>query len=175
MEKSKRHDWGLILAGALLLLCGGVFFFSPLESLVVLTSFAGAFFVVAGIFNIITYARFHKTGLASGWTIFYAILDIVLGLMFLVHPIVLAGVIPWVVGIFVLLFGAYECVAAFRAKKVGIPMWGWILFSGILEIIIAFCFFFVPASFIIYIAIFLILRGFTLIMFGWNAENANWE
>lgn len=170
----KKQDWGLIVVGILLLLCGGVFLFAPLASLIVLTAFAGAFLLVAGIFDIIFFIRFRESGLATGWTILYAILDIILGLMFLIHPVVLAGVIPWVIGIFVLIFGVYECFVAFRARKMGTPMWGWILFSGILEIIIALFFFFIPASFMIYIAIFLIIRAITLIMVGWNVKNSSW-
>lgn len=170
MATTKKHDWGLIVIGVLLVLCGIVFIVSPAETLVTLTIFAGAFFLVAGIFDIINYFRFRKTGAASGWTIFYAILDIIIGLMFLIHPVALAGVIPWVIGIFVLVFGIYECIAAFSVRKTGTSMWGWVLFSGIVGIIIGLLFFFLPASFIIYIAVFLMLRGVTLAIFGWNSS-----
>lgn len=173
MATTRKHDWGLIVIGILLALCGIVFAFSPVETLVTLTIFAGVFFLVAGIFDIINYVRFHKTGLASGWTIFYAILDIILGLMFLIHPVALAGIIPWVIGIFVLVFGVYECVAAFSVRKSGASVWGWILFSGIIGIVLGLCFFFLPASFVLYIAFFLILRGVTLMVVGWNTATVN--
>lgn len=174
METTKKHDWTLIIAGILLILCGGVFAFSPVETLVTIAMFAGAFFLLAGIFDIVNYFRFRKSGLASGWTVFYGILDIVLGLMFLIHPIILAGVIPWLVGIFVAAFGIYECIAAFRVKKTGASLWGWILFSGIVSVLMGILFFAFPATFVIYIAIFLLMRGINLAIFGWNATSVSW-
>lgn len=169
MATVKKHDWGLIAIGVLLVICGVVFMFAPVGTLVTLTMFAGAAFLVAGIFDIINYVRFHKTGMLSGWVIVYAILDIIIGLMLLVHPIALAAVIPWVVGMFVVVFGVYECIAAFKVKKLGQGFWGWMLFSGIAGIILGILFFVMPASFSIYLAVFLIFRGVSMAVLGWNA------
>lgn len=168
METVKKRDWSLIIIGVLLAVCGMVFFFSPIGSLITLTIFAGAFFVVAGVFDIINYFRFNKTGMMSGWVIVYGILDIIIGLMLIVHPIALAAVIPWIIGVFVVVFGAFECIESFNLKKRGFQYWWWTLISGILSVIIGLLFFFVPASVIIYLAIFLMVRGISLVVFGWN-------
>lgn len=172
--ETKKHDWTLIVIGVLFIVCGGVFAFTPGATLITLTAFAGAMLLVSGIFSIINYFRFRDTGCVSGWTIFYGILDIILGLMFLIHPVLLASVIPWLMGIFIIAFGIYEIIAAFRVKKVGAPMWGWALFSGIFEIILGIMFFVFPLIVVFFLAIFLLIRGMTLILFGWNFSSLKW-
>lgn len=175
MDTTKKHDWGLIVAGVLLLICGGIFAFAPIESLATLTIFAGAFLLVAGIFAIINYFRFRKSGNASGWTVFYGILEIILGLMFLVHPVIFAAVTAWVIGIFVVVLGVYEVIAAFRVKKFGSTIWGWILASGIVQILLGICFFVAPASLAIFIALFLLMHGINLIIVGWNVAKITYQ
>lgn len=164
-----KRDWILIVIGVLLIICGVIFFFSPVDTLITLTIFAGAFFLVAGVFDIIDYVRFHKSGMMSAWVILYAVLDILIGLMLLIHPIALAQVIPWIIGAFVIVFGAFEFFAAFNVRKLGLKYWGWMLFSGIVGIALGSLFIFIPASVVIYLAVFLLIRGVSLIVLGWNA------
>ncbi len=168
METKKKRDWGLIVAGILLIICAFIFALAPGMTLVTLTIFAGAAFLVAGIFNIINYVRFHKTGEATGWTLVYGILDIILGIFLFFWPLAFAAVIPWVIGIFVLIFGIYEIVASFSLKKTIGGMWGWVLFSGIVSVLVALCFIFFPFSFAIMFAVIILMRGISLIMFGVN-------
>ena len=98
MNAIKKHDAGLIVAGILLIVCAFLFLLAPGVTLVTLTAIAGAAFLVSGIFDVITYVRFREAMSLSGWALAYAVLDIVIGLMFLIHPIAFAAVIPWVIG-----------------------------------------------------------------------------
>ena len=172
MNTAKKHDWGLIVAGVLLVLCAFFFLVAPGLTLVTITAIAGAAFLVSGVFDIINYARFHKVMNLSGWAIAYAVLDIIIGLMFLVHPRAFAAVIPWVIGAFVLVFGVFEIVGAFRVRKTGIPMWGWMLFSGIVGALCGVTFFVSPASFSIFLSVFILMRGVSLVFYGWNTSKA---
>lgn len=166
MEITKKRDWGLVLAGALLVITGIVFIAAPGITLVMLTMIAGAAFLVSGIFDIIFYVRNRKTGLVTGWTIAYAVLDILIGLMLLLHPIVLAEVIPWMIGAFFIAFGIFEAIAAFKVKKLGTPVWGWMLFSGIVEALCGVLFFIFPASVVFFMAAFILMHGVSLIIYG---------
>ena len=121
MDTTKRHDWGLIVAGILLVVCAFFFLVAPGLTLVTITAIAGAAFLVSGVFDIINYVRFHKVMNLSGWAIAYAVLDIVIGLMFLIHPLALAGVIPWMIGAFFIIFGVFEIVGSFTVKKTTCP------------------------------------------------------
>ena len=166
METTKKRDWGLVVAGILLVLCGMFFVFAPGLTLVTMTVFAGAAFLVSGIFDIVSYIRFRKVANMSGWALAYAILDIVVGLMFLIHPLALAAVIPWLIGLFFIIFGVFEIVGSFKIKGPGSSLGGWLLFSGISGALcgVLFCVF--PASFVIYMAVFVIMRGVSLAIYG---------
>lgn len=167
MGMAKKRDWGLVVAGVLLVLCGIFFVFAPGLTLVTMTAFAGAAFLVSGVFDIVSYIRFRKVADLSGWALAYAILDIVIGLMFLVHPLALAAVIPWIIGLFFIIFGVFEIVGSFKIKKAtGSSLWGWMLFSGIVGALCGVLFFVFPASFVIYMAAFVIMRGISLAIYG---------
>ena len=118
------------------------------------------------------YVRFRRAMDLSGWVLAYAVLDIVLGLMFLLHPLALSGVIPWVIGAFLLVFGIFEVVAALRVRRLGTSLWGWMLFSGIVEALCGLTFFLAPATFVVFLALFVVMRGVSLIVYGWNAGRA---
>ena len=78
--------------------------------------------------------------------------------------------LPWVIGAFVLVFGIYEVVTTFMVKRAGLPLWGWMLFSGVISIVIGFMFFSMPEMLALFIALFALLRGVDLIVMGANAR-----
>lgn len=172
MDTTKKHDWGLIVAGILLVLCAFFFFLAPGLTLVTITAIAGAAFLVSGIFDIVNYVRFRKVMNLSGWALAYAILDIVIGLMFILQPLAFAAVIPWVIGAFFIVFGVFEIIGSFKIRNSGASMWGWMLFSGIVSALCGLTFFVAPASFSIFLSLFIIMRGASLLVYGWNAGKA---
>lgn len=169
MDTAKKHDWGLVVAGVLSIICAFVILAAPGLTLVLMTSFAGAAFLVSGVFDAVGYFRARKAQGLSGWILAYAVLDVILGLMLLVHPLVFSGVLPWIVGVFFVAFGAFEVFAAFKGRKSGLPMWGWAIFSGLVGILCGITFFVYPATFSIFLAMFVLMRGVSLVVFGWSA------
>ena len=151
MQTEKKHDWGTIVAGVLLVVCAFVCLLMPGVTLVTITMIAGAGFLV------------------SGWVLAYAILDILIGAMFLLHPLAFSVVLPWLIGGFFVAFGVFEIVMAVRGRSAGMPMWGWAVFSGVVGVICGIMFFLNPAMLSIFIALFMVMRGATLLVFGWNA------
>ncbi|MCI8366518.1 MAG: hypothetical protein HFJ66_02820 [Eggerthellaceae bacterium] len=164
MDVKTRRDWGLFFLGIALVIIGFVFLTVPGITLVAVTSVAGAFLLVTGGFDIYAYARYRDEMGLDGWTIAYAICDIVLGAVLLIHPVFFSAVIPWVAGVFMAAYGIFEIVAAARSK--GVSGRGWVVFNGIVSLLCALAFFLVPASFVIFLAFFLICRGVTLAVYG---------
>lgn len=169
MQTEKKRDWGVIVAGVLLVVCAFVCLMMPGVTLVTITMIAGAGFLVSGIMDVIEYARFRRQLMLSGWALAYAILDILIGAMFLFHPLAFSVVLPWLIGGFFVAFGVFEIVMAVRGRSVGMPLWGWAVFSGVVGVICGIMFFLNPAMLSIFIALFMIMRGATLLVFGWNA------
>lgn len=172
MDTTNKHDWGLIIAGALLVICSMFFLFAPGLALVTITVIAGAAFLVSGIFDIINYFRYRKAMNLSGWALAYAALDIVLGILFLVNPLVSAGALAWFIGAFFIVFGVFEAVGAFKVRNMGVSMWGWMLFSGIVGALCGLTFFIAPAMLGVFLSVFILMRGASLIFYGWNTGKA---
>lgn len=169
MYPEKHHDWGIILAGALLVVCALVCLLMPGITLVTITLIAGAGFLVSGVLDAIEYVRYRRVLMLSGWALAYAILDIVIGIMFMLHPVAFSVVLPWLIGTFFVLFGIFEIVGALNGRRMGMPLWGWAVFSGIVGVICGLTFFLSPATLSVFIALFMIMRGATLLVYGWNA------
>ena len=87
MDTTNKHDWGLVIAGVLLVICSMFFLFAPGLALVTITVIAGAAFLVSGIFDIVNYFRFRRAMDLSGWALAYGALDIVLGILFFASPV----------------------------------------------------------------------------------------
>lgn len=168
-QEEKHRDWPIIIAGALLIVCALACLLMPGITLVTITLFAGAAFLVSGIMDIIEYVRFRRVMALSGWALAYAILDVVVGVMFLVHPLAFSVVLPWLIGAFCLVFGVFEIAAALKGRAVGMPLWGWAVFSGAMGVLCGIAFFVSPATLAVFVALFMVMRGATLLVFGWNA------
>ena len=172
MDTTNKHDWGLVIAGVLLVICSMFFLFAPGLALVTITVIAGAAFLVSGIFDIVNYFRFRRAMDLSGRALAYGALDIVLGILFLVNPLVSAGALAWFIGAFFIVFGVFEVVGAFKVRNMGVSMWGWMLFSGIVGALCGLTFFIAPAMLGVFLSVFILMRGASLIFYGWNAGKA---
>lgn len=165
------RDWGLFFWGVLLFLCGIVIMAWPGLSLVYIAIAAGAMLLVGGVFDAITYFRLRKTGLTTGWALINAVCSIILGIMFLVHPLVTASVIPFLAGIFVLMYGIMSIVAGIGLRRYGAG-WGLMILNGIISLLCALMFFVAPETFVIFLGIFLMMRGALMAIFGLTMPNA---
>ena len=155
---ASKHDWGLIFAGVALAAAGFFCMLAPGLTIVTVAAVVGAFFLVAGVFDIISYIRLRNILPRSGWELAYAIIDVLLGLVFLLHPLAFSAVVPWLVGVCFVAFGVFEVIASVKAHGWGVPMWGWALFSGV-----------TPQMLSVFLAIILLVRAATLMVYGWNA------
>lgn len=162
----RTKDWPLIIIGVIMLICGCVIWFTPIGTLIAITMLAGAGFLVTGVVDIIEYARWRTFAPVPGWTLLYAVLDIVLGILMLAHPMVLAGLIPWLVGLGIIVFGLFEAFGAVQSRKLAGAPWGWMLFSAIVDIVCGVAFIAFPAMLSLFVALFVIMRGLTLVVFG---------
>lgn len=150
--------------------CGLIVWFMPAESLVAATAVAGVAFIVAGALDLFEYVRFRNAPISPAGALMYAILDIVLGIVLLLHPAVFSSVVPWMVGIGFLLFGAVEIAFAMRVRSFGIAPWGWTLFSGIVGIACGVAFLVWPPMLSLFVALFMLMRGATLVVYGATAR-----
>ena len=162
----KKWDWSLILAGILLLACGLLCCFAPNLTLATIAMIAGVGFLLSGVLGIVFYVRFRSMMNVSGWSLAYAILDVLIGLMFVLHPLVGGAAISWLVALCFLVFGLFEIFAAMKSKSIGFYAWGIGLFSGIVNIVCAIMLFVSPILFSLLVAVFVLWRGVAMIAEG---------
>ena len=118
----KKWDWSLILAGILLLACGLLCCFAPNLTLATIAMIAGVGFLLSGVLGIVFYVRFRSMMSVSGWSLAYAILDVLIGLMFVLHPLVGGAAISWLVALCFLVFGLFSLLVAVFVLWRGVAM-----------------------------------------------------
>ena len=150
-----ERNWSLIVPGVLLIFFGALCAFYPGITLLSVTFVAGAGFIFAGIVNIISYVRERKTAGLSGWYVAYGILDIIIGLMLVIRAFIMA-------------YSIVEIFSIIASRKQLGSIWGLGLVSAILSLLVGICFFIFPESLAIFIAVFAVIRGATLIASGWS-------
>lgn len=165
MDIKTGRDWGLFVAGLALILIGFVLLMVPGLTLVAVAVIAGCMFLAAGVVDAYAYFKYRRADGASGWALAYAVCDIILGVLFVVHPLASAAVIPWVLGIFVMAYGIFEIVAAVRMAH-DLPGWGWVLFTGVASVLCGFAFIFAPSTFALFLGFFLMVRGVQMAVWG---------
>ena len=81
--------------------------------------FLAAWLVVGGIYRIMFAVRVRKEIDGEWWIALSGVLSILLGVLFFAYPAAgLASVTVWI-GAFVLLYGVFQLLAAFRLRKMG--------------------------------------------------------
>lgn len=171
MDIKVGRNWGLFAAGIALIIIGFVLLMVPGLTLVTIAVVAGCMFLAAGIVDAWAYFKYRKSVGLSGWALAYALCDIVLGVLFIIHPIASAVVIPWVMGIFVIAYGIFEIVAAVRFHSV-LSGWGWTLFAGIVSVLCGIAFFVAPGTFALFLGFFLMARGVQMAVYGVSLPQA---
>lgn len=164
-------DWGAFFIGIIVAIAGVVVLLWPGLSLVMLAQIAGIGLLAAAVFDAVAWWRMRKNVSGAGWTLVSGICDLILGVMFLVHPMVAAGVITILVGSFVIVYGGFAIACGFGMRDIVGSGWGWMVANGVVSIICGLLFLISPAFFAIYLGIFLIMRGVTMSVLGVTAPN----
>jgi uncharacterized membrane protein HdeD (DUF308 family) len=110
------HAWpriGHILLGALFVIAGIVAFLNLTATTVWLALFlgilVGVMWIVEGVVALTT---LHDTG-SRAWSIFFAILSIIAGVILLFSPLMGAVVLFWLLGISLIVLGVFQVIRAF--------------------------------------------------------------
>ncbi len=162
-QGKQRIDWSSFFGGLLVVLAGIIVIYWPGLTLEVLATIAGIVFLIAAVVDIVTWWRMRNSEGAkhSGWTLLSGICDAVVGVMFLVNPIIGAGVLTFMAGIFIIVYGCFALVSSFGIRNL-FSSWWIMLLNGIVSILCGMMFIFNPAAFAIFLGVFLMMRGITM-------------
>lgn len=166
MGEVKKFNGWMIASGIVMLIVGFLCIFWSNESLSTLAVLVGIGFLFAGVANIISYVSYKDLVIYPGWIILDIVIDILLGLMFVIHPFIAATVIAWLVGVTVVIAAMIQFVGAINSHAAGLPDWWVGLIGGIFSLILAILMFVYPGLLAIMIGIYAVAAGCLLISTG---------
>ncbi|MCD6679382.1 MAG: DUF308 domain-containing protein [Burkholderiaceae bacterium] len=123
-----------VLWGALLIVAGVLALLMPAVAALATALLFGWLLLFSGIFELVhAFQTRHREGF--GWRLASGILTFVLGLAIVFLPIAGVASLALLVGAFLFAAGIARTVLAFGIKP--LKGWGWVLFDGVLSIIVA--------------------------------------
>jgi len=137
LTQSIREHWGLFLAeGIILVVLGLLAIIVPPIATIAVTIFLGWLFLISGIVGLVTtfWAR-HAPGF--WWSLLSAVLAIAAGIVLLGWPLPGAVSLTLLLIAFFIIEGVLSILYAFEHKKELSGRWGWMLISGIIDLILA--------------------------------------
>jgi len=137
LTQSIREHWGLFLTeGIILVVLGFLAIIIPPIATIAVTIFLGWLFLISGIVGLVTtfWAR-HAPGF--WWSLLSAVLAIAAGIVLLGWPIPGAVSLTLLLIAFFIIEGVLSILYAFEHKKELSGRWGWMLISGIIDLILA--------------------------------------
>lgn len=165
MNEMRRVNIWMIVSGVIMIIFGIICVWQRGLTITILAMIAGAGFTVSGIFDIIAYISGRKLEGYSGWMLFEAVVDLVVGLMLLLHPFAFSAVIPWVIAGFIVAAGIILIVSSLRSRSIG-TSWVPLLLSGIVTVIFGIVLFVRPDFLAVLIGIYALVRGIALTIGG---------
>ncbi|MBV8976605.1 MAG: HdeD family acid-resistance protein [Alphaproteobacteria bacterium] len=137
LRDSVRTHSALFLAqGIIMILLGVAAVIWPLISSVAIETYVGWLFLLSGIFSL---ALLFMAPSVSGfvWALFTGALALFTGVLLLWHPV--AGVITLTLVLiaFFIAEGLFQIAAAIAARDAFRSSWGWMLFSGAVDLVLA--------------------------------------
>lgn len=135
LQMNVKNWWISLLLGILYLFAGFWVFRTPLESYVTLSIVFSAFILVSGIFEI-AFALSSRSEIQGwGWYLAGGILDLIVGVLLMAHPLMTMAILPFYVGFWLLFRSIMAIGFSFQLNSYGVPNWGWLLLAGILTLL----------------------------------------
>jgi uncharacterized membrane protein HdeD (DUF308 family) len=137
LAQSIREHWVLFLIeGIVLVVLGILAIIVPPLATITFTLFLGWLFLISGIMGLVsTFWARHAPGF--WWSLFSAVLALAAGLVLLAWPVSGAVSLTLLLIVFFTIEGVLSIMYALEHKKELSGRWGWMLASGIIDLVLA--------------------------------------
>ena len=166
LQTIQRSWWVLALYGVISILFGIGALIWPLTTALALAWAFGVMALAEGVLSLL--ALFDKnTPISKGWLALYALASIAFGIVAVIFPGAVAGVLLLFLAAWLVVGGIYRIMFAVRVRKQIQGEW-WIGLSGLLSIVLGVLFFAYPAaglvSVTVWIGAFVLIYGVFQVM-----------
>ncbi len=163
-RKSRHYKWWFVGLGVLVTLLGVACLVWPEPAMFAVSIAVGLGFLLAGITGVATYFDLAVFMPMGGWSLLSGVIDVLIGVLFLVQPAVGGITIAWLVGAVVIVCGIMDVVSALRLKPLtGTGPCVLSVVAALLTVVFGILMIAMPALFIIYLGCMAIVRGILLI------------
>ena len=125
METKAMPWWLILIEGISAIIIGIMLFTSTVQTMAVLVVFLGLYWLIKGIFDLISMFVDHTMW---GWKLFMGIIGIAAGIVILRNPLMSTFAIPaiftWLLGFYAILAGIIMLIQAFKGGGWGIGIMG---------------------------------------------------
>jgi uncharacterized membrane protein HdeD (DUF308 family) len=137
LTQSIREHWVLFLVeGIVLVVLGVLAIVVPQVATLAVAIFLGWLFLISGVAGLVTtFMARHAPGF--WWSLISAVLAIAAGLVLLARPVVGAVSLTLLLIVFFVIEGVASIMYALEHKKDMSGQWGWMLISGIIDLVLA--------------------------------------
>ena len=135
-EAIARHWRLLVIQGAIVTLLGILALVAPMVATLTVELFIGWLFIVSGVAGLIAIFSSHDIP-AFTWSLVTAALAVVIGILLVWHPAAGAVSLTIVLTAFFLTEGIFQTAAALAYRQVLGASWGFMLLSGITDLVLA--------------------------------------
>ncbi len=137
LTASVRKHWGLFLAEGIILVVLGFFaIVIPVVATLAVALLLGWLFVISGVVGLIT-TFWARRAPGFWWSLISALLALAVGAVLLVSPISGAVSLTLLLIVFFVIEGVASIMYALEHKRELSGRWGWMLFSGIVDLALA--------------------------------------
>ncbi len=161
-ERIAANWWVLAVRGAFAVILGIIAFARPGAALTVLVTFFGAYALVDGVFALLAAARWHHVDQRWWLLILEGIIGIGVGIFVFAHPAATALGLVTVIGIWAIVTGIAEIVAATRLHRIIAGEW-FLGISGAVSVLFGIALLAVPSAGLLF---WIYLMGAYAFLFG---------
>lgn len=134
---NKTARWTFFTTGAILVVLGVLSLLYPFVVLVTTAIFMGVGLLFCGLNHLVPYISMRNNPQRPVWMLPLAIVDIVVGVLFLSHIGLAIFTVTTLVGAWMLMTGGIRVFIAFKLKEAGAEKWWLMLASAILIMLVA--------------------------------------
>jgi uncharacterized membrane protein HdeD (DUF308 family) len=137
VAKAIHEHWkSFLIEGIILLILGMIAIVIPWVATLAITIFVGWLFLIAGVVGLFT--TFYMRGMPGfWWSLISAIISIAAGVVLLGWPVSGALSLTFVLIAFFIIEGIVTIMYAIEHRNEASSRWGWMLFSGIIDLVLA--------------------------------------
>jgi uncharacterized membrane protein HdeD (DUF308 family) len=141
-----KNWWWFLITGILFIIAGVVIYARPLDGYVGLSVLFSVVILSSGFGQI--FFSLSNSGILKGWgwILVSGILDLAIGTYLLMYPVMTMATLPYFVGFWLVFRSFYLMGASFDLRDLNSGGWGWLLFGGIVVLVLGFLVIYYPVA-----------------------------